>query len=160
MPTVLVVDTEQPIREVICAGLKTIDVEGVPALPHEAISIFADGDFDLVVTGRSMPTPEKGEALVLHLKAIDPVPVLMLSSDITVPPAGVDVLLPKPFSMEVFLKTVKNLLRKSEGVQQRPTMFSHYGYPVRDEPIPQQPPPSERCSYCNSKHAITECCQA
>lgn len=157
MLKVLVVDSAELVRKLVCAGLGTIGVEGVQADPDEAIRMFEEGGFGLIICGRSLPTPQIGEALVLRLKAISPVPVLMLSgSDITTPPPGVDKLLPKPFVMLDFLETVKTMLRECPRRHQ-PLKFSHYGYPVYNAP---RKPPMERCGDCNAEHSPTECCPA
>ena len=103
---VLVVDDDPMIREVITAYLTedSYTVE-VAANGREAIEKFCAGDFDIVLTDRSMPEMN-GDQLAREIKRRRPnVPVVLLTGlgDVMIvageKPEGVDLVMSKPFTM-------------------------------------------------------------
>jgi CheY-like chemotaxis protein len=103
---VLVVDDDPMVREVISTYLSEdgylveLAVNG-----REALEKFNAGEFDIVLTDRSMPEME-GDELAREVKKKNPnVPVILVTGfgDIMAvtgeKPAGVDVVMSKPFTM-------------------------------------------------------------
>jgi DNA-binding response OmpR family regulator len=112
---VLVVDDDAMVREVISTYLcedgylVELAVNG-----KDGLEKFAAGQFDIVLTDRSMPEME-GDELAREVKKINPdVPVVLLTGfgDIMAvtgeKPAGVDVVMSKPFTMAGLQNTLAN----------------------------------------------------
>jgi DNA-binding response OmpR family regulator len=112
---VLVVDDDAMVREVISTYLSEdgyaveLAVNG-----REGLEKFAAGQFDIVLTDRSMPEME-GDELAREVKKINPdVPVILLTGfgDIMAvtgeKPACVDVVMSKPFTMAGLQNTLAN----------------------------------------------------
>lgn len=114
MPKVLIVDDEVMNRALFVATCATVEgIECVEAAsPEEALGYFNSQHFDLVITDRSMPSPDMGERLVLDILAVNPsVPIIMVTGDgITSPPEGVSCMLHKPFGTLVLVEKVKEAL--------------------------------------------------
>jgi CheY-like chemotaxis protein len=101
---ILVVDDEPQICEAVRMLLEFYGHEVMTAANgNEALALFDQGRFDLVITDYTMPGM-KGDELALALKARVPgQPVIMLTAHaemlktVAVPLAGVDQLVSKPF---------------------------------------------------------------
>jgi len=101
---ILIVDDEQQICEAVKMLLEFHGHEVITAgNGNEALALFDQGRFDLVITDYTMPGM-KGDELALALKARVPgQPVLMLTAHAemiktaAVPLTGVDQLVSKPF---------------------------------------------------------------
>jgi DNA-binding response OmpR family regulator len=112
---VLVVDDDAMVREVISAYLSEDGYAVELAMNgREGLEKFAAGQFDIVLTDRSMPEME-GDELAREVKKIKPdVPVILLTGfgDIMAvtgeKPAGVDVVMSKPFTMAGLQNTLAN----------------------------------------------------
>jgi CheY-like chemotaxis protein len=79
---------------------------------REALSLFAPGRFDLVITDYAMPEM-RGDELATHVKKLAPSqPILMITGSAQ-PPGGfgnaADAILPKPFSLEELRHAVAEL---------------------------------------------------
>ena len=110
---VLVVDDDPMIREVITAYLAedgyTVEVAGNG---REGLEKFCAGDFDIVLTDRSMPEMD-GDQLAREVKKRKPaVPVILLTGHGESMlaegerPAGVDLVMSKPFTMSGLQKAL------------------------------------------------------
>ena len=103
---VLVVDDDPLVREVISAYLSEDGYTVALAVNgREGLEKFSAGEFDIVLTDRSMPEME-GDELAREIKKIRPsVPVVLVTGfgDIMAAtgdkPEGVDVIMSKPFTM-------------------------------------------------------------
>lgn len=103
---VLVVDDDPLVREVISAYLSEDGYTVALAVNgREGLEKFSAGEFDIVLTDRSMPEME-GDALAREIKKLRPnVPVILVTGfgDIMAAtgdkPEGVDVVMSKPFTM-------------------------------------------------------------
>jgi CheY-like chemotaxis protein len=121
MPTrkkIMVVDDEPQVRGVLKMllefdGHEVVTVGG----GEEALALFGQGKFDVVITDYTMPGM-KGDELALALKARQPgQPVVMLTAHAemlrteAVPLAGVDQLVSKPFQ----LADLREAIQKAAG---------------------------------------------
>lgn len=103
---VLVVDDDPMVREVISTYLGEDGYEvGLAVNGRDGLEKFAAGEFDIVLTDRSMPEME-GDELAREVKKIRPnVPVILITGfgDIMAvtgeKPDGVDLVMSKPFTM-------------------------------------------------------------
>ena len=90
----------------------------------QALEVFADGKFDLVVLDWMMPEMDGLEAC-RRLRESSAVPILMLtarsaeSDKVRVLDAGADDYVTKPFGPREFLARVRALVRRSEKIGQR-----------------------------------------
>ncbi len=117
--TVLVIDDEEPIRLIACKILEAFGYRVIQASDGaEGISLYAGHrqEIALIMTDMMMPVMD-GEAAIHAMKKIDPAVRIIAASGITlngkIPKAaalGVKHFLPKPFSAEVLLRTVKAAL--------------------------------------------------
>ena len=102
--TILLVEDDQAVRESI-KMLLAIDRHAVSeaAGGHEALQLFANSKFDLVITDYLMPEM-RGDELARNLKNLAPAqPILMVTAYMDkLAQAGkpADVILPKPFNLE------------------------------------------------------------
>ncbi|MFH1809451.1 MAG: response regulator [Pseudomonadota bacterium] len=114
---ILVIDDEEPIREVLADILQTADHEVVLAEDGEqGLALFDQGTFDLVFTDLGMPGLS-GFDVVRELKKRRPeIPVGLLTGwgasvdEIEMCEAGVDVLVSKPFKFDEVLAVVRDIL--------------------------------------------------
>jgi CheY-like chemotaxis protein len=114
---ILIIDDEEPIREVLADILQTAEHEVVLAEDGpQGLACFAQGRFDLVFTDLGMPGMS-GFDVARALKAQRPeVPVGLLTGwgasvdEKEMRDAGVDVLVSKPFKFDEVLAVVRELL--------------------------------------------------
>ena len=121
MPTVLVVDDDAHIREVVAYALER---EGMTVLSaadgREALARVAAGGIDLVVLDILMPEVD-GLEVCRRLRAAGSVPIILLSSRgeeidrIVGLEVGADDYVAKPFSPRELAARVKAVLRRAEG---------------------------------------------
>lgn len=117
---VLVVDDEEPIRDVSRATLEGYGYKVITAADGaQAKSIFDQrrGEIDLILTDMAMPVMGGAELIAL-VKAAEPSQRIVAMSGMIgqaqsdeIEAAGVGTLLPKPFTAEKLLKTVDQALR-------------------------------------------------
>ena len=115
---ILVVDNEAAPRQAITNVLKEAGYKVVNANNGlEALEIFKESKFDLVITGIKMPKMD-GVTLLGHLKRIAPqTPVIVLTACAPLETKrdamqmGAHAYLIKPFDKEELLSTVKNALK-------------------------------------------------
>jgi two-component system cell cycle sensor histidine kinase/response regulator CckA len=117
--TVLVVDDEQPVREVIRAMLAFRGYQVVEAGDGtEAVDRFraANGDIDLVLLDIQMPRMNGWDTLEKLHKLDSEIPVLLLSGGVSEPPADriassrPAAVLQKPFASAELLRMVRKIL--------------------------------------------------
>jgi CheY-like chemotaxis protein len=114
---ILVVDDEPMVCEAVKMMLVFDGHEVVTTgSGEEALALFDQGRFDLVITDYTMPGM-KGDELALALKAHLPgQPVIMLTAHAgmlktsAVPLAGVDQLISKPFHFDDLRKAIKTAM--------------------------------------------------
>ena len=120
-PRVLCVDDESVILQIL---RRLLEVQGFEAVtcgnPLEAVSIFADGDFDVVITDIHMPGMD-GLALMRSLRDRQPeLPVVVVTGHGTVDTAiqalreGASGMLVKPFTGEELLAEVRRALAATQ----------------------------------------------
>lgn len=117
---VLVVDDEEPIRDVARATLEGYGYNVITAADGaEAKRLFDQrrGEIDLILTDMAMPVMG-GAELIASVKGADPSQRMVAMSGMMdqaqsdeIEAAGVGTLLPKPFTAEKLLKTVDQALR-------------------------------------------------
>jgi CheY-like chemotaxis protein len=121
---ILVVDDEQPIRDILSKMLSVIGFEVVVAgTGDEGLDLFQDGPFDLVITDLEMPGMD-GWTLTSRIKGDSPdTPVLVITGSSKVhvmremkEPSANSVMI-KPFRLAELKRTVQRLL--SEAPQQQ-----------------------------------------
>ena len=123
MARILVVDDDQPVREMICSILGTCGYELAEA-PNGKIAtrMYREQPFDVVITDLVMPDMD-GIELIKELRAIDQnVKVIAISggfltaSDTYLKAAklmGAQHTLPKPFEMDELLSVVASVLEQT-----------------------------------------------
>ena len=129
MSRILVVDDEAGLRKVVRDALERAGHEVTLASDgEEALELFADGSFDLVVTDLAMPRRD-GRALVDEIRKTSTVPILVLTvrseerEKVRLLDAGADDYLTKPFGVAELVARAKALLRRAEPRSGRPGPF-------------------------------------
>lgn len=115
---ILVVEDEPLVRELLGVYLKEEKYEFEMAVNgREGLEKFREGTFDLVMTDRAMPEMN-GDALAVEIKRLKPSqPIILLTgfgdlmSSTGEKPAGVDIVVGKPFT----LGTLRNAIIKVTG---------------------------------------------
>ena len=121
IPRFLIVDDEPLILWITSDFLSGIAGGIVQASnAREAISAFTTGDFDILITDRFMPGMD-GIALSRLLKTKHPTLKVILISGVAGKLSfpihgGPDLFLPKPFTQEQLLESVRQVLALSEAV--------------------------------------------
>ena len=119
---ILVVEDEPLVREVITVYL-TEDLHQIETATNgrEGLDKFKAGQFDLVLTDRAMPEMN-GDALAAEIKKIAPEqPVILLTgfgdlmSGAGERPAGVDMVVSKPFTLSVLRDAIAKGVQKIAG---------------------------------------------
>jgi len=120
MATILVVDDESHIRDVVCFALNKAGYETVEAVDgHEAIREFTDQHPDLIVLDIVMPELD-GTDVCREIRKSSDVPILFLSSRdeeidrIVGFELGGDDYVTKPFSPRELVARVKAVLRRGK----------------------------------------------
>jgi DNA-binding response OmpR family regulator len=118
-PRILLVDDEQSVQELLSYPLRKDGYEVVQARDgKEALELFGESEFDLVVLDVMMPRMD-GLECCRRLRASSPVPIIMLTAKseevdkIVGLELGADDYITKPFSVREFRSRVKALLRRS-----------------------------------------------
>jgi two-component system, OmpR family, KDP operon response regulator KdpE len=129
---VLVVDDEAGLRKVVRDALERAGHEvAVASDGEEALELFAEGPFDLVVTDLAMPRRD-GLDLVRDLRKSSAVPILVLTvrgeerEKVRLLDAGADDYVTKPFGVAELVARAKALLRRREP-QPEPKAPAHFG---------------------------------
>lgn len=120
MASILVVDDESHIRDVVCFALSKAGYETIEATDgHEAIRAFSDKRPDLIVLDIVMPGPD-GTDVCREIRKSSDVPILFLSSRdeeidrIIGFEIGGDDYVTKPFSPRELVARVKAVLRRGK----------------------------------------------
>lgn len=119
MKTILVVDDEEKIREVVVSylersGYKTLEAE----TGMEALETVRSTALDLVILDLMLPDVT-GEEVCQHIRRLSSVPVLMLTAKVALEDRvrglqlGADDYLVKPFSPREMVERVRAILRRS-----------------------------------------------
>ena len=118
-PRILLVDDEQSVQELLSYPLRKDGYEVVQARDgKEALELFGESEFDLVVLDVMMPRMD-GLECCRRLRASSPVPIIMLTAKseevdkIVGLELGADDYITKPFSVRELRSRVKALLRRS-----------------------------------------------
>jgi two-component system KDP operon response regulator KdpE len=132
MTNVLVADDDPGLREVLGGALGRAGHDVATAADgREALRVFSEQPFDLVVTDVAMPALD-GHELVRELRARSAVPILVLTvrgdepEKVRLLDAGADDYVVKPFGIPELLARVRVLLRRAS---------SGRGEPLRAGPI-------------------------
>jgi two-component system KDP operon response regulator KdpE len=117
---VLVVDDEAGLRKVVRDALERAGHDVATASDgEEALELFAEGPFDLVVTDLAMPRRD-GLALVEEIRKTSATPILVLTvrgeerEKVRLLDAGADDYMTKPFGVAELVARTKALLRRGE----------------------------------------------
>ena len=123
-PRILLVDDEQSVQELLSYSLRKDGYEVIQAGDGvEALELFGESGFDLVVLDLMMPRMD-GLECCRRLRAASPVPIIMLTAKsdeadkIAGLELGADDYITKPFSVREFRSRVKALLRRSAMSQE------------------------------------------
>ena len=132
MSRVLVVDDEATLRKVVRDALERAGHEvAVACAGEEALELFAEEPFDLVVTDLAMPRRD-GLDLVRDLRKSSAVPILVLTvrgeerEKVRLLDAGADDYVTKPFGVAELVARAKALLRRREP-QPEPKAPTRFG---------------------------------
>jgi signal transduction histidine kinase len=112
--SILLVDDDASVRELICRFLATKGHSvRVASRGREALCLFKQHWFDLVVTDHKMPGDLSGEQLAAVVKDIAPrKPVIALTDeDLALKPGCVDLVMRKPFDLTTFRKAIQDLIQ-------------------------------------------------
>jgi two-component system, OmpR family, response regulator ResD len=119
MKTILIVDDEAKIRNVITAYLKNDGYKTIEAATgNEALTIIKSNPVDLVVLDLMLPDIP-GEEVCVQIRKLSPVPILMLTAKAAEEnrvkglSLGADDYVLKPFSAKELLARIKSILRRS-----------------------------------------------
>ncbi len=123
MKTILLVDDEPDVLEIVGETLKTLGYKVIPRLDAEsALSVIRDGtDVDLIITDYRMPEINGVEFLMILRKALPSIPVIMLTGHSSVEiylkslSLGAFEYLHKPFKEKELYQIVKSALQRSEA---------------------------------------------
>ena len=119
---VLVVDDERMIRDIVTLYL-SVDGHTVETATNgrEGLEKFCAGEFDVVITDRSMPYMS-GDKLAPAIKQVAPnKPIIMLTGFGNIMkasgemPAGVDLVMSKPVTLDDFQSALKKVVFRSES---------------------------------------------
>jgi CheY-like chemotaxis protein len=118
--SILVVDDEQDVRELLQGVLEAADYEVTTAIDGEqAIRLLALQKFSLVLTDLLMPNKDGIEVVGELRKKYPTIPVIVMSGGGRLPQGdylrmvkiyGAHAVLPKPFSNATMLKAIADLL--------------------------------------------------
>jgi DNA-binding response OmpR family regulator len=119
-PRILLVDDEHSIQTLLSYPLRKEGYEVVQATDGEdALSRFADGQFDLVVLDLMLPKVD-GLEVCRRMRSTSSVPIIMLTAKsdeidkVVGLELGADDYITKPFSMREFSSRIKAALRRAE----------------------------------------------
>jgi two-component system KDP operon response regulator KdpE len=125
---VLVVDDEAGLRKVVRDALEQAGHEVETAGDgEEALAVFSDRAFDLVVTDLAMPRRD-GLELVREVRKASAVPILVLTvrgeerDKVRLLDAGADDYVTKPFGVAELVARARALLRRGEPRGQQPAV--------------------------------------
>lgn len=150
MIRILVVDDLKPCRMVIRKALAKIGLTEVFEASDgaEAIKLFHQQSFDLIITDRHMPNVG-GDAVLKAVRASAPsLPVIMLTADTgtrtvaEVARLGVSDFITKPFTADVVIKRVANALLKAHG--RKPMRNTEPAAPTPDATTPAATTPAAK----------------
>ena len=122
MDTILVVDDEDGLRDMLCDALRIADFQAIGAADGaEALEIIHTQSVDLVVADVNMPVMD-GFALLKHLRQENlSIPVILLTAqternDVTKGlNLGADDYVKKPFGLEELLLRIRAILRRTRS---------------------------------------------
>jgi two-component system KDP operon response regulator KdpE len=128
MSRILVVDDEAGLRKVVRNALERAGHQVETAVDGvEALSLFAERSFDLIVTDLAMPRSD-GIDLVREVRKSSAVPILVLTvrgeerEKVRLLDAGADDYVTKPFGVAELVARARALLRRGEARGQQPAV--------------------------------------
>ncbi len=138
MPTVLVVEDDRDIRDVLRRYLERADLSVLTtASGSEALRLLEVGQVDLVLLDLGLPDIDGIDVLIAARAAEPPVPVIVLSARSTVPDRihgltlGADDYVTKPFSPAEVVLRVSTVLGRGATRPQEPSVPSFGGGRLR-----------------------------
>lgn len=125
MKRILLIEDDDAMRSLLRRTLERAGHEVMEASDgRDALRVFDQGVFDLIVTDVLMPEKD-GIEVVLHIRRTQPkLPVIAISGGGRVPAAeylemartlGATDVLAKPFEMDRFIRSVESLLAPADG---------------------------------------------
>lgn len=136
-PLILVVDDEEPTRNMLCLALRQGGFlsESV-ATSRDAVKFVQEGQPAAVVMDWMLANGDEGVRGVAQIRLFSQVPIMMLSArnepadKVQALETGADDYLEKPFSMDEFIARVRALLRRSTNgsSQRRPRTLEFHNH--------------------------------
>ena len=131
---VLVVDDQESLRTLFLAILSNMGYQGIAfGNSGEALNHFRKESFDLVLTDLEMPGMD-GLTLAQSIKDRSPeTPVILVTGrkvedfQQKMRPGCIDSLIPKPFRLEGFKKTIKGMLKNKSRIANTPEPVASHG---------------------------------
>lgn len=144
MKTILVVDDEQKIREVLVSYLQKENFHVLEMVSgEEALVVLRSQRVDLLILDLMLPGME-GETVCREVRKFSPVPILMLTakatqaSRITGLSIGADDYMIKPFDPNEVVARVKAILRRTDDTQLLADVISFHGGHLRIDSLKNQ----------------------
>ena len=120
MNKVLLVEDENDLRKIIANYLKQANFTVVEAADGEqALSLFADGEYDLVILDLMLPKVN-GYEVCLDIRRSSKVPIVILTArdseidELRGFNCGADEYIAKPFSPNILIARIKSLLKRCD----------------------------------------------
>ncbi|MFB5677735.1 response regulator [Paenibacillus terreus] len=144
MKTILVVDDEQKIREVLASYLQKEHFHVLESVSgEEALAVLRSQRVDLLILDLMLPGME-GETVCLEVRKFSPVPILMLTAKVAQADRisglsiGADDYMIKPFDPNEVVARVKAILRRTDDSQLLADVISFNGGHLRIDSLKNQ----------------------
>lgn len=132
MNKVLLVEDENDLRKIIANYLKQANFTVVEAADGEqALSLFADGEYDLVILDLMLPKVN-GYEVCLDIRRSSKVPIVILTArdseidELRGFNCGADEYIAKPFSTNILIARIKSLLKRCDNFMENTVQIKDF----------------------------------